>query len=204
MKKTMSLFAVMMISLLVVGLSYAVWSKTLTISGEVNTGSLDWQFVAASCLDTSGNDYNCRDGFAGPPPLFWTSDKDVGITSVEITDPHTVTVTLANVYPSYFASINVYAVNTGTIPLIIDKVLIGDVEIRKSPTPIVKLDLNEDGMEDIEIWWLDGFGAELKQGEMSPAMTFWAHILEDAPEGATLTFAIEVVAVQWNMYVPPQ
>jgi hypothetical protein len=203
MNKAFMLFAVLMVALMLVGVSYAMWSKTLTINGEVNTGVLDWEFVAASCFDTSGNDYHCRDGFAGPTPLFWMGDKDVGSTSVSITDPHTVTVTLDNVYPSYFTSVSVYAQNTGTIPLIIDSVIIDGHVLRKSPTPIIQLDLDTDGKDDVEIWWGNGFRVQLEPGDMSPEMSFWAHFLEDAPQGVTLTFTIEIVAVQWNEYVPP-
>lgn len=198
----------LMLALVTVGFAYAHWSQTLYIDGSVATGELDWEFVVASCEDDEigEKDYNCRDGFALPSPIFWEVDKDVGRTTVAIVDPHTVTVTLTNVYPSYFTSVSVYAHNTGTIPLIIDKVILKDdvtVEIRKMPSPIVKLDLNNDGKKDVEIWWLNGFGVQLEPCDMSPEMSFWIHILQDAPQGATLTFTIEIVAIQWNMYVPP-
>jgi hypothetical protein len=205
-KKLMPIPMLLVFALVTVGFAYAHWSQTLIIEGSVESGEVDWEFVGASCSDTSGNDYNCRDGFAGPYPLFWQVDKDVGSTSVEIINPHTVALTLTNVYPSYYTSVSVYAHNTGTIPLIFDKVIIKDditVEIRDDPTPIVKLDLNGDGKKDIEIWWLNGFGEQREPCEMFPELSFWIHILQDAPQGATLTFTIELVAIQWNMYLPP-
>ncbi len=131
-------------------------------------------------------------------------DKDVGSSSITITDPHTVTITLNNVYPCYFTMASVYAQNTGTIPLIIDKVIIdGNVE-NSFPTYPIQMDLDGDGTDDIEIWWKDGFGIQLEPGDDSPEMSFWIHILQGAPEGATLYFTIEIVGIQWNMYGVPE
>jgi hypothetical protein len=191
-------------ALAMIGLVYATWSQNLYINGTVNTGELDWEFVGASCLDTSGIDYHCRDGFAGPPPLFWMGDKDVGSTSVEITDVHTVTVTLSNVYPCYYTSVSVYAQNTGTIPLIIDNVTIDGHEFRKTTPPaIAQLDLDGDGDYDVEIWWKNALGTQLHPGDYSDEMSFWVHVLQGAPQGETLSFTIKIVAIQWNEYVPP-
>jgi hypothetical protein len=201
--KTASLFVVLVIAMLATGISYAMWSKNLYIDGTANTGELDWGFIGASCLDTSGNDYHCRDGFTGPPPYYGMGDKDVGSTGVTITDPHTVTVTLTNVYPSYFTSVDVDAQNTGTIPLIIDRVVIDGHVQRKLPTQVIRLDLNGDGIEDVEIKWGDGFGTQLDPGDLSPTMSFWIHILQGAPQGQTFGFTIEIVAIQWNEYIPP-
>jgi len=46
----------------------------------------------------------------------------------------------------------------------------------------------------------------LEPGDDSPEMSFWIHVLQDAPQGATgatLRFTIGIVAVQWNKYVQP-
>jgi hypothetical protein len=202
-KKLITIPLLLVFALAAIGFAYAQWSKTLYINGTANTGELDWEFIGASCLDTSGNDYHCRDGFTGPPPFYWMGDKNVGSTGVTITDPHTATVTLTNVYPSYFTSVDVDAQNTGTIPLIIDRVVIDGNVLRKSPTPVIKLDLSGDGINDVEIKWTDGFGTQLNPGDLSPTMTFWIHILQGAPQSQTLSFTIEIVAIQWNEYVPP-
>jgi hypothetical protein len=203
--KYMAIPMLLVLALVTIGFAYAHWSETLYINGSVATGEVDWEFTAASSIDPDGvNDYHCHDGFADGE--FWQGDKNVGYTTAVKTDPHTVTVTMHNVYPSYFVSISVYAKNTGTIPIIFDKVIIKNdvtVEVRDDPAPVVKLDLNGDGKKDIEILWGNGFGEQREPGEMFPEMSFWIHVLQDAPEGATLSFTIEMVAIQWNMYVPP-
>lgn len=202
-KKTMVLPALLILSLFMAGLAYGLWSDTLLLSGTVATGEVEWEYSSTSCLDTTGFDFHCRDGFVGTPD-FWMGVKDVGSTTVAITDSHTVTVILTNVYPCYFTSVSVYAVNTGTIPLIIDSVDINGVTLlRDYPTPVVGLDLGGDSRDDVEIWWGNGFGVQLHTGDRSPEMSFWIHVLQDAPQGAALTFTISLTAVQYNEYVPP-
>ncbi|RLI81356.1 MAG: hypothetical protein DRP01_10985 [Archaeoglobales archaeon] len=205
-------------ALISIGLAYAHWSETLYISGTVNTGKLDWGFDSWHCLD-QGVDYHCRDGFACAPgePRYWPDPdgKDVGWQELvphdydKDGDYEVLDVILHNVYPSYFTSISIYPRNTGSIPLIIDKVIIKNnigtviAIIRDVPAPVVKLDLNGDGKDDIEILWSDNFGKQLDPGEDDVEISFWIHVLQDAPKGATLSFTIELVAIQWNKYVPP-
>jgi len=212
-KKLLAWPMVLMLGLLSTGVAYAHWSQTIYVEGQVETGELDWCFTVTGNLDPPTPqlppngipDYHSYDGFAGW--IYWQGDKDVGYTTVVVTDCHTVTVTLNNVYPSYFNAMSVYAVNTGTIPLIIDNVIIDGNILRASPTPVIRLDLDGDDLDDIEIWWGDGFGTQIHPGYPSPEMSFWVHVLQDAPQGATgatLSFTIELVAVQYNLYDPPE
>lgn len=197
---------VLMLGLLSTGVAYAHWSQMLYIKGSVASGSLDWEFTEALIWDITGDDYHCRDNFEDPSPRFWMGDKDVGSSSIEITDPHTITLILTNVYPCYFTMASVYARNTGTIPLIIDNIIIDGNLLRSFPTYPIQLDLDGDGLDDIEIWWKDSFGFQMEPGDDSPEMSFWIHVLQDAPQGATgatLRFTIGIVAVQWNKYVQP-
>lgn len=202
-QKLLPIHLAVIIALAATGVAYAHWSQTLQIQGTILTGELDWEFTMVTCLDTSGNDYHCRDGFAGPPPYFWMGDKDVGSTSCEVTDSHTVTVTLNNVYPCYFNSVTLYVDAAGTIPITFEKVIIDGNEITSEPAPVIKLDLNGDDLDDIEILWKNTLGTQREPGESFPAMSFWLHVLQDAPRGTALSFTIELVGIQWNMYTPP-
>jgi hypothetical protein len=195
---------IVMLGLISSGVAYATWSMTLHISGTVNTGDVNWKFASVVCLDhTPGeNDFHCYDNFEGS--VFWQGDKDVGITSCSITDDHTVTVTLTNVYPCYFTEVSMYAISTGSTPIIIDNVIIDGNVLRSYTDNVYRLDLNGDGKPDIEIWWGNGFGTQLHQNQRSPEMSFWIHVLQSAPQDATLSFTIEIVAVQYNEYIPPK
>lgn len=193
--KLVMLPTLVMLALLMTGFAYAHWSQNLYIVGNVDSGVLDWQFTFASAMDEVGNDWNCGDNFAPDP---WRVDKDVGSTTIAITDPHTVTMTLTNVYPSYWTSASIYARNTGTIPLVIENAIVDGVVVTHWDMK-VRLDLNDDGKNDIEIWWKANiFGLQLEPGDPTPETGFWVHVLQDAPQGETLEFTIGIVAVQWN------
>lgn len=193
---------------LATGVAFAHWLESLLLTGSVATGVLDWQFTGVNHLDpgppSSVPDYHCRDNFEGPPPYFWMGDKDVGYTTAAImADPHVIKVTLENVYPSYFNSISVYMKNTGTVPLIIEKALIDGAVVMNFNTK-VRLDLNGDGENDLEIWWRANiFGVQLEPGEDGPETSFWVHVLQGAPRGANLDFTIELLAVQYNFTEHP-
>lgn len=204
MKKIGLICLALVLALGALGIGYAQWTETLTINGTVDTGELDWEFVGANGFDTAAgeNDWHCNDGFVGIP-AYWQGDRDAGITSVAIVDPHTVSVTLDNVYPSYFTSVNLTPLNTGTVPLIVDTVNINGTTIRSTPSAVVKLDLGGDTNDDIEILWKDGFLNTILPGEQPDDMTFLVHVLGDAPQGGTLYFTIEIVGIQYNLYVPP-
>jgi len=195
--------------MLLTGVAFAHWSEALLLTGSVATGVLDWQFTAVGHLDpgppASVPDYHCRDNFEGPPPYYWMGDKDVGYTRAEITDDaHVIEVTLNNVYPSYFNSISVYFKNTGSVPLIIEKALI-DGHVVMGWNEKVRLDLNGDGENDLEIWWKANiFGLQLEPGEDGPETSFWVHVLQGAPWGASLGFTIQLIAVQYNFSEYPK
>ena len=44
-----TLFIILVIALALMGVGYALWSETLTISGTVNTGEVDVEFLNISC-----------------------------------------------------------------------------------------------------------------------------------------------------------
>ena len=194
---------VLMLGLLSMGIAYAHWSQILDIEGSVASGDLDWEFADWSAEDTvpGENDYNCRDNFAGPTPYKWQVDKDVGRTTITRTDPHTITLTLTNVYPSYWTAVSVYAHCTGSTPLVIAAVLIDGIEITEGD-PKIRLDLTGDDNYDIEIWWRESgvFGQQLENCDDSDEMSFWIHVLQDAPQDNTLEFTIGLVGVQWTEY----
>ena len=145
------------------------------------TGELDWEFVDVTAIDLE-------------PP-----EKDIGSTTATITAPDIVTVAMENVYPCYLAEVSVWAHNSGTIPLVIEKVVIGGTEITgEPPYPVIQLDLNEDGDNDIEIWWEDSIGYQIDPCDNSPEMSFSVHVLEGMPQEGTLNSTIEIVAVAWN------
>jgi hypothetical protein len=88
---------VLLIALASLGLAYGAWTDTLTINGDVTTGSLNVDFV----------------GTDGP-----VADVDLlnaGTCTLDYEDD-LVTVTIANAYPGYQCVPMITVKNTGSIP----------------------------------------------------------------------------------------
>ena len=103
-----------------------------------------------------------------------------------------------NAYPCYYNHLDVWLHNNGTIPLIVQKVIIDGNEFSALPV-VVCLDLDNDGKNDIIIRWGDSFGVQLHPCD-SVNLSFDFHILQNAPENSELKFTIEIVAIQYNEY----
>ncbi len=179
--------------------SYAMWYKTLTVNGTIDTGTVDWQFIAVpQCIDT-GLDWNGNYS----PWNYYQVDKDVGSCSAMYTDDHTMQFTINNAYPWYFEEITTHAVITGTVPIKIWKVIINGVELyetNKSET--VFLDLNGDTLNDVALVWNDNVGVQYHPGD-TVEMSFWIVVLQQAPQNSSLTITVQIYAVQWNEYSSP-
>lgn len=218
MRRLTTVVLALVVSLALMGVGYALWSETINISGRVNTGELDWQFRYASVDDRyapppmSGpgtiSDLTCDPGFGN----IRETGKNVAWGSTQISgDGHTLDFQLNNVYPCYFNKLEVYPVNTGTIPLHIERVIFKDnngnvirtFEQRGGAYPIVELDLSGDGNADIELLWGNHIGTQLHPGDNPVEISMWVHVLQACPESAQLSFSVEIEAVQYNESIHP-
>ena len=196
----------------------AMWSETLRMNADVSTGELDWEIVSGGLIyhDSCGlqDGYGMAGGYDWnasylPQPGAIQLDKDVGCTEIELVDTDgdgdydAMEVTLVNVYPWYYNHIAFKVHNDGTIPLKIWRIIIdGNVYYELNEQELqqgVELDLTGDGNPDVLIWWGDNFGVQLHPCE-SADISFDITVLQDAPEGATLTFTVTFDAIQWNEY----
>ncbi|MEM1843610.1 MAG: hypothetical protein QXD75_03710 [Desulfurococcaceae archaeon] len=220
MRKAIVFSLILLISLLPM-LAFAMWSETLRVNSAVSTGEVDWRIVPGSLiyLDAcglqpgygffAGNDWNAT---YLPQPGAIQLDKDVGCTSVVLMDGDgdgdmdTMNVTLHNTYPYYYTHIAFKVHNSGTIPVKIWRVIINGQEFYELNEQVlqqgVELDLTGDDRPDVLIWWGNNFGIQLHPCQ-SADISFDLTLLQDAPEGATLTFIVRFEAVQWNEYFVP-
>jgi hypothetical protein len=90
--------------MLAVGISYAMWDKTLLINGEVNTGKVDLK-----CVSVADDDVGIDPG----------KDKNVADTTawIDATDPQIIHILITNGYPCYYVYVHCTVLNTGTIPV---------------------------------------------------------------------------------------
>ncbi len=197
MTKIGVLILALVLALTALGVGFAMWSETLTITGNVNTGELDKEFVVGSFMQKdTGLDWTCDTGLVNVRQL----DKDVGSCAGEFSDSDgdgdldTLTVTISNAYPCYYTEISIKEHNNGTIPLIITGAVL-TYGGKDYPLPDGKVVTTDDGV--FEIRWLNNTGHQLDPCDVLEE-SWEIHILQPAQENTTYTFIIKVGAVQWN------
>lgn len=187
--KLAALFAATIVALAGTGIAYAHWSETMAISGNVETGELDWEITSVTLNDPlDQNDFNCGDGFVDPWPF--RTEKDVGYMTYTQIDERTLQVTLHNTYPGYYGETSFYVHNSGTIPFIIKRGYFNGIEF----TDIGHIEVFGD---DYEVRYGNNFGAQIHPCS-SAELSFDTHVFQSAEMGATYTFTLEIEAVQWN------
>jgi hypothetical protein len=202
-----TIFGSLIILLSIFGISYAHWTDTLVINGNINTGSIDPVFTSPYSNIDDGNDWTCGPQFMNPDPEEATPPKDIGSSLIEVIDSKTLRVTLTDVYPCYYTNLGWHIRNEGTVPCALWKVIFtpdnnpaGKIEITKAGTYFT-MDLDGDGKDDIEVNWGNSFREQLDPGPGKLEMSFEIHVLQDAPQGSKLPFTIELVFANWNEVV---
>ena len=186
MKKIGLLLSALVLALGALGVGYAMWDKTLTVEGTVNTGEVNMEIVSISS-DDIGIDL----GFLidGVTP----KDKDVGWTEVQIDpmDNQKGIVTVHNAYPCYENYVHFSGWNSGTVPVKLQDIIID----------------NPNACITVTAW--DGDGEQIEPGPKNdpPSMadnTIWFHVEQCALENQTdvYTFTVQFYYVQWNEYEP--
>jgi hypothetical protein len=97
MKKILAMFAAIIISLAVIGFSYATWYSSVFINGNATLGTIDLRHHSFSVFNQTS-----------PAATISTSYAD--------TD-HQLTLDIGKVYPGWKAFMNVTLVNKGNLPL---------------------------------------------------------------------------------------
>lgn len=183
-----AIFMILVIALALLGVGYAVWSETLTISGSVQTGEVDVEFSqypVEECVDVNGV-LTCPE----PPEKAAAANCTVAWSNTA-TDPNDtganrLQVTVTGMYPSYHCKVGFDVTSTGSVPVHVWR-----------PVP--------DGT--IPAWVATNFqdcyadGVQLHQGESTNECTMDLHFTNDQapPEGSgPYTFGWTILATQWN------
>jgi hypothetical protein len=243
-----SMFLIMIMALATVGASYALWSETITIKGVTNTGEVDTEFsdyVSNDPPNVLSIDPTEPGSWVFPDihtPTGWDwsgdrGDKDVGSIDCTFTNSgdgssgnNEMIVNVTNGYPCYYGSVAFSIDNIGTVPVVIQEIVL--VEISKNGVPIAYPDLNliscttlyvdaDSGHIDNTFDAGDDFSfhmSELAVGQQIDAPNtpvggsatgvtavpgdLWFHVEQPANELATYDLKITIHAVQWNEYIP--
>ena len=177
--KMVALFAVVMIALMVAGFAYAHWEKTVTISGTVETGTLE---LTPSVEEIGTND---KKGYC-------TADASV--------DGNTIVVTIESAYPCITAYGTFNIENTGSVPAGLHGVVVtlpegvtmvwneagGYYEIYMGETLIANFAYGIEG--DIE---------QIDPGHIV-YISFELHFKEGLPQDSSFEFTVELIYYNWN------
>ena len=171
--KMTAIFAALMIALMLAGVSYAMWEKTITITGTVNTGKVDVQFgnVAVSSTET----------------------KKVSSWSAVVTDPEHITVTIDNAYPYIWYTIDAEINNVGTIPVIIQSITVTGLPEYAEYT-LTGADVGTEIEQPGSLIGLDTVHFDIGIHLQNEPMT---------PMSSSFTFTVSIHCVQYNEYSAP-
>jgi hypothetical protein len=172
MKRIGVICVVLMLCLATVGVSYAAWTKNLSISGTVDTGELDVEFLNCSATDNE-------------QPFVPTGPSDVGQTTVECQDTDgdgdydTMTVLIEAGYMCYTAIVTFDVRNNGSVPVVVDSI-----------------DITEPAGQSVEVALVGiAVGDQIDVGESIPS-TLTAHVNTDLP--GSYEFGVLIEVVNWN------
>jgi len=176
-KKALGISALTLL-VLVLGAALAMWSETLKVNVEVNTGEVKVKWSDSYCSDEGADPqaegYNNKEG------------KDVASCGIEIEvkdnegNPIKLRVTLKNTYPGYSVDIDLVVDNIGTIPVKLQDYSISEYDKNALE---VSLEIPEDTQID---------------PEDSGTYTLHITVLQDAKELSTYTFEVTLTFAQWN------
>lgn len=194
-KKLTATFAALMVALMLAGISYALWSKTLYIYGDVGTGDLDAVITDWFCNDPPGT-------LDPRPPHATYPAKDVGwtICTIDDIDPQVAYLTIYNGYPSYRVHYSLTIQNTGNVAWKMQSITVDGTPLPNNVW--VPMDLDGDGVNDIEFKITDSIGEQVEPGN-SIETSLDTHVLQGAHQDFYYTFTISFLLVQWNEYVAP-
>ena len=174
--KMIGIAAVLLIALMVVGVTYAMWTETLYINGKVNMGELDAQFTDWF--------WNCTWDTGLPVPIEkQTFEVDI---YPDNGDFQYIYVDIYDLYPCIVIHVYLNITNTGTIPWIVQSVTV----------------TNSTGFPGTVTFSPPLIGTQVEPDEYISA-NLEVHLNNDAEEDTWYWFFVAIKVVQWNEYVPP-
>jgi hypothetical protein len=188
-----TIFVILVLSLITIGVGYGLWSETLVINGTVRTGNLDAEMAVLEVDRTDdetgallGNGENDNTQF---------ELKDIGQCEAVMINRHTMRVTVSNAYPSFHCFVRYAVDNIGTIPFdiygpdyFLDGVFVGtgsfigtnQMTVNTFPQCLLSDALQIDPAHEPVICDLH------------------FHLEQGAEERTTYTFEVKLFARQWN------
>jgi hypothetical protein len=136
-KKAKILIAVLVCSLMLMGVGYALWNQTLVMATTAKTGSMDVMFTSNTAIEEKSNAVEASVGKKqGGRTAYSENDVNVNTETADLSfwPPQNPTYyydeaqcTLSNLYPGAEVKVKVCVKNKGSIPVKFDGVSIADL-----------------------------------------------------------------------------
>lgn len=215
MKKIGLVVLALILALGSLGVGYAKWSDSVTITKQVNTGQLCVNAtiksngdtcssaVADSLLDIAGyvegsDEYN----------ILLNEGKNVACMQVTGQGTNSITVTVYNAYPGYFGDVEVELCNCGTVPVKLESIEVTDHNFDLATKPWFVDPKLCDGAIFVDV--TDGVGTQLDlTGTTRCKAASWKFIVQECAlqnaglAGGTVpayTFTVTWTLSQWNEF----
>lgn len=182
------------------GLNFSHWHDIVNVDAAIQTGEGCVSIVGNPMQKDYGNDWALNTSnipFNIDANRLVQTDQDRGSCSVSVFngDLHIV---MSNVYPAYANEFSFDYGNCGTVPMqLIDLTFIPENNTAGNYTvagpSCFQLDLNGDGKNDVEIWWVSATGNTLSPPPAANSTlvnNFYICFLESTPQNATLILDI--------------
>jgi len=219
MKKIGLLSLALVLALGTLGVGYAMWSDTLQIEGDVNTGELSVKFASQYDNDVNDNDPTEAGSWnvSGTKPV-WTGqrhDKDVASTTSTFNQEEgkSARIIVATGYPCYWGSVIWDVLNDGTIPVKLHSITLTELSKDASEWAVNQtlkigkryyvdvdtqtVDRTLDAGDDFS-FILSAFGCEQIDACELGYLDVTVHVEQDAEQKTTYDFTIDYVFANWN------
>ena len=223
-----ALFLVLTLVIAFSGIVYALWSETLYINAEIETGTVDADFDVAVCNDQYPNLDPSERGSWNYNTMTWSGfryDKDVANCTVSGVGTKTLTVSIENAYPCYYSSVAFNITNTGTIPVKVKSIKLTEIS-NKTHVWVDGVNFTAVNLVPCTTYYVDAdagiVSTKLSSGtdfsiHLSTPLNLYVqidpdqelsgdlsvHIEQGAAENSCYDFKIEIVVAQWNEVSPP-
>jgi len=215
MKKIGLLSLALVLALGTLGVGYAMWSDTLQIVGDVNTGEVSVFFDSQYDNDVNDNDPTEAGSWDVSGKPVWTGarcTKDIASTTSTYEDKSTEII-VTNGYPCYWGSSIWDVHNDGTIPVKLHSITLTQLSRGTNETAMDKaLDIGTRYYVDVETLRVnkvlqagDDFSFILSAfncTQIDPCQVGYldvtVHVEQDAAQKTSYDFVIDYVFANWN------
>ena len=184
--RLLRLSMVPLLALAAVGVAFALWGETLTVNGNVETGTVDAGWTLAICSDID------------PRATGEVAIVEADPASGDIPGLDDISFEVVGAYPGYRANCVLQYTYTGSVPVRVESIRFDPANLDNCVvTQSTTTGSLEASCDQLSVDWVDGLCQQLHQGDVLASNLLVA--VEDLAEPNTFyNFGLEVQLNQYN------